>query len=107
MAFAIAGARPTMGHSPAPAEGRSLRSSRTVSRAGTSLNRGMRYFDILPLRILPFSNCDRFKQRSTQPLDVGSFDLIAEVVGIHDGAALESGNNANDFHVAELAITTI
>lgn len=42
IAFAIAGASPTMGHSPAPAEGRSLRSSRTVSTAGRSLNRGTR-----------------------------------------------------------------
>ena len=56
IAFAIAGARPIIGHSPAPAEGRSLRSSKTVSISGRSLNRGTRYCDILPFRILPFSN---------------------------------------------------
>ena len=43
MAFAIAGATQTMGVSPAPAEGKSLRSRRMVSSAGRSLNRGTRY----------------------------------------------------------------
>src|SRR5262245_31355525 len=42
MALATAGATATMGVSPAPAEGRSLRSSRMVSSAGTSAKRGMR-----------------------------------------------------------------
>ncbi len=56
IALAIAGASPIIGHSPAPTDGISLRSSRTVSRAGTSLNRGTRYCDSLPFRILPFSN---------------------------------------------------
>ena len=36
------GLTPTIGHSPAPAEGMSLRSRRTVSIVGTSLNRGTR-----------------------------------------------------------------
>jgi hypothetical protein len=48
VAFAIAGARPIIGHSPAPAEGRSLRSSKTVSMKERSLKRGTRYCDILP-----------------------------------------------------------
>src|SRR5579859_5092269 len=56
MALAIAGAKPIIGHSPAPADGRSLRSSNTVSMAGTSLNRGTRYCDNLPFTILPLSN---------------------------------------------------
>src|ERR1051325_6099101 len=38
-ALPTAGARPTMGVSPAPAEGRSLRSMRTTSIFGASLNR--------------------------------------------------------------------
>ena len=42
IAFATAGARPMIGVSPAPAEGRSLRSSSTVSSTGTSLKRGTR-----------------------------------------------------------------
>ena len=42
IAFAMAGARPIIGHSPAPTEGKSVRSSRTVSRTGMSLKRGTR-----------------------------------------------------------------
>lgn len=42
IAFPTAGARVKIGDSPAPADGRSLRSIRTVSRAGTSLKRGTR-----------------------------------------------------------------
>src|SRR5581483_2993548 len=56
IAFAIAGASPIIGHSPAPTDGMSLRSSSTVSITGTSLKRGTRYCDNLPFRILPFSN---------------------------------------------------
>ncbi len=42
IAFPIAGATAMIGVSPAPAEGRSLRSSRTSSIGGTSVNRGTR-----------------------------------------------------------------
>ena len=42
MALPMAGATTTMGVSPAPAEGRSFRSSSTVSRTGRSLKRGTR-----------------------------------------------------------------
>jgi hypothetical protein len=42
IALPMAGAKPIIGHSPAPAEGMSLRSRRTVSIVGTSLNRGTR-----------------------------------------------------------------
>ena len=41
----------TIGVSPAPAEGRSGRSSRMMSIGGTSLNRGTRYCAIVPLTI--------------------------------------------------------
>src|SRR5450756_1012732 len=40
MAFPTAGARPTRPVSPAPADGRSLRSTKTISISGVSLNRG-------------------------------------------------------------------
>ena len=42
MAFPTAGAIPMMGHSPAPADGRSLRSTSTLSMTGMSANRGTR-----------------------------------------------------------------
>jgi hypothetical protein len=45
IALLTAGARPTIGVSPAPADGKSFRSSSTISIAGTSLNRGKRYFE--------------------------------------------------------------
>src|SRR5882724_4561242 len=41
--FPMAGAIPINGVSPAPAEGRSLRSTRTISMIGMSLKRGTRY----------------------------------------------------------------
>jgi branched-subunit amino acid aminotransferase/4-amino-4-deoxychorismate lyase len=56
IAFPTAGASPTIGVSPAPADGKSFRSSNTISIFGTSLNRGNRYFENLPLRICPFLN---------------------------------------------------
>src|SRR5262249_30078620 len=43
MPLATAGARATMGHSPAPAEGRSVRLTSTISIGGTSVKRGRRY----------------------------------------------------------------
>jgi hypothetical protein len=42
IAFPIAGAIPTIGVSPEPADGRSLRSTRTLSITGMSVNRGTR-----------------------------------------------------------------
>ena len=33
---------------------------------------------------------------AAQALNVSAFDLVAEIVGIHDGATLESGNDALD-----------
>src|SRR5204862_7676811 len=45
IALPTAGASPTSGVSPAPAEGKSLRSTRTTSMTGTSLNLGTRYLD--------------------------------------------------------------
>ena len=42
IALPIAGATATIGVSPAPADGKSLRSTRTVSRIGKSLNLGTR-----------------------------------------------------------------
>src|SRR3954451_6316098 len=56
MAFATAGASPTIGVSPDPAGARSLRSSITVSITGRSVNRGTRYFENRGFRLRPFSN---------------------------------------------------
>src|SRR4029077_4274089 len=47
---------------------------------------------------------DGFEESPTHPLNVRSFDLIAEVSGVHDGAALESGNDPYNFHRFGLAI---
>ena len=56
IALPTAGARPTMGVSPAPADGMSLLSTSTTSMLGTSLNRGTRYFENRGFRMRPFSN---------------------------------------------------
>src|SRR5690242_20517256 len=53
MALPTAGAMATIGVSPAPAEGRSLRSSRITSIRGASAKRGTRYAENRGLRILP------------------------------------------------------
>src|SRR5262249_60961682 len=53
MALPTAGAMPMIGVSPAPADGRSLRSTSTTSCTGASLNRGSRYSENFGLRILP------------------------------------------------------
>ena len=53
IAFPIAGAIPTIGVSPAPADGRSFRSSSTLSIFGISEKRGTRYFDSRFVRIFP------------------------------------------------------
>src|SRR5581483_1892492 len=56
MALAAAGASPISGVSPAPAGGRSLRSSSTTSISGTSPNRGTRYCEKRGLRMRPPAN---------------------------------------------------
>src|ERR1017187_8751169 len=53
------------------------------------------------LTVLEF---DRFEKRATPSLNVRAFDLIAQIVGIHNCAALKGGNHANHLHVPRLAI---
>ena len=53
IALAIAGATAIIGVSPAPADGRSGRSSRMTSMRGTSAIRGTRYAENAPLVITP------------------------------------------------------
>src|ERR1700686_5387287 len=53
------------------------------------------------LSVLEFN---RFEKRAAQSLNIGSFDLIAQIIGIHNCAALKRGNHANYLHVARLAI---
>ncbi len=55
-----------MGVSPAPAEGRSLRSRRTTSSAGTSVKRGTRYCEKWGFRMRPFSK--RTASKSAPPM---------------------------------------
>src|SRR5579872_6679076 len=47
---------------------------------------------------------DGFEKCTTQSLHIRPFDLIAQVVGIHDRTALEGGNHANDFYVTRFTI---
>src|SRR6266550_9532605 len=54
IAFPTAGASPTIGVSPAPADGKSLRSSISISISGISLNRGTRYSARCGLSMRPF-----------------------------------------------------
>ena len=67
------GAMVTIGVSPAPADGRSLRSTRTTSISGTSRKRGTRYWRKCGFRILPSSKSIDFEQRAAQALDHRSF----------------------------------
>ena len=90
IAFPIAGAMPTIGASPEPAEGRSFRSSNTISIFGMSLNRGTRYCEKRGFEMRPSSNRHRFKQRTAESLHDRPFDLVLEMFRIHDRSTLET-----------------
>ena len=96
IALATAGARPTMGHSPAPADGRSLRSRMTSSIGGTSVKRGTRYCEKCGIRDAAVLEADGLEERAADALDDGALDLVAQAVGVDDGAALEGGDDAAD-----------
>ena len=100
MALPIAGAMATIGVSPAPADGRSLRSSRTTSIAGVSRNRGTRYRENRGFVIRPSSILDGFEERAAESHDHGAFDLVLEMVGVDDRAALEGARRADDLNAA-------
>ena len=59
------------------------------SSAGTSGKRGTRYCEKCGLAIRPSSKRDRLEERAAEALDDGPLDLVAQAVGVHDGAALE------------------
>jgi hypothetical protein len=68
IALPTVGARPTMPVSPAPAEGRSLRSISTTSIGGVSLNRGTRYCAKMRIQNTAVGKQDRFEERTTDHL---------------------------------------
>ena len=76
MAFPIAGATQTIGVSPAPAEGKSLRSRRIVSSAGRSLNRGTRYCEKKGFSIFPSAKSMASNKAPADPHDHRALDLI-------------------------------
>src|ERR1700733_417348 len=68
MALPTAGAKPTIGVSPAPADGRSVRSTRTVSISGRSLNRGTRYVARCGFKIRPLANSTASNNAPPRPI---------------------------------------
>ena len=104
MAFAMAGATAMIGASPAPAEGRSLRSSRT-----TSICRGVaepRHAVAREPRVLDLAllEPDRLEEGTAQAHHRRAFDLVDQVVGVDDGAALEGRDDPDDLHAAGGAV---
>ena len=95
---------PTIGVSPAPADGRSLRSSRTISIGGHvgearhAVLREVRVEDLAVLEV------DRLEERAAEALDDRALDLVAQAVGVDDGAALEGGDDADDLDAAALPV---
>src|SRR5436309_2500375 len=99
MAFPTAGASPTNGVSPAPAEGRSLRSS-----ISTSISRKIaetRHTVIGKMRIQNSSvlEVNGFEQSAASGLYHCAFDLITQAIRVDDRAALEGFHHAHDFDV--------
>ena len=94
IALPTAGARPTMGVSPAPADGRSLRSRTTISISGDvreardAVLREMRVEDAAVLE------ADGLEEGAADALDDRALDLVLQVVGVDDGAALEGRDDA-------------
>ena len=95
IALPIAGAIATIGVSPAPAEGRSLRSSRTTSILGMSRNRGTRYFENSRVHDLAILELDRLEERTAQAHHHRPFDLVLEMVRVDDRAALEGADSSD------------
>ena len=100
MALPMAGAMATIGVSPAPADGRSLRSSRTTSicgRVAEPRDAIARKAGVGDPAVLEF---DGLEERAADSHDHGAFDLVLEMVGVDDGAALECADGADDLHAA-------
>jgi hypothetical protein len=67
IALPKAGARSTSGVSPAPEDGRSLRSSSTTCISGTSRKRGTRYGENRAFRMRPLANSTARKECHQAP----------------------------------------
>src|SRR5207248_1533125 len=68
--FAMAGAIPIIGVSPAPADGRSLRSISTSSIFGASPKRGTRYCESRGFRIRPLAKSMASKRAPPSPITI-------------------------------------
>ena len=77
IALPKAGARPTSGVSPAPENGRSLRSRRTTCISGTSRKRGTRYRENRAFYDAAIRKLNRFEKSAAEAHDVRSDNLIA------------------------------
>ena len=104
MALPIAGAIAMIGVSPAPAGGRSLRSSRMTSIWGVSRNRGHAIAGKSRVEDPPVLEVDGLEERTAESHDHRAFDLVLEMVGVDDGAALERADGADDLDAAGDAV---
>ena len=85
----MAGAIPIIGVSPAPAEGRSLRSIRTLSITGISADLRHPVAGEAVGRDLVIGEIHVLKQRPADPHSDRALHLIAQMLGIHNGAEFE------------------
>ena len=96
MALPTAGARPTRPVSPAPAGVMSLRSIehdlnlRRVAEAGKAIALEVRIEDAA------VGELDGFEERAADALDDRAHVLVAQAVGIDDGAGLPGADDADD-----------
>ena len=104
MALPIAGAMATIGVSPAPAGGRSLRSSRTTSIVGVSRNRGTRYFENRAFDDPPILKLDGLEERTPSPMTIAPSTWFLRWSGLTIGAALEGTDGADDPDAAAGAV---
>ena len=100
MALPMAGAMATIGVSPAPAGGRSLRSSRTTSICGRVAEPRHAIPGEARVQDLAVVELDRLEERAAQAHDHRAFDLVLEMVRVDDGAALEGADGADDLNAA-------
>jgi hypothetical protein len=92
-ALEIAGATQIMGVSPAPAEGRSGRSSSTTSMGGTSVvgERSVRDDTMV--------EANGLEQSTAQGHDRGPLNLIDHRLGVYYGSAFVRGDEAHDLQL--------
>ncbi len=71
---------------------------------GVSRNRGTRYREKRGLRIRPLSNSMASKSGSSESHDHGALDLVLQMVRVHDGAAIEGADSADDLDATTIAV---